>query len=106
MSTPHFPGWYPDPDQPGRERLWDGQAWTRHLRRAAKGSGRLTSRTIAVAVGSGLGLLLLIVGLATAGSDRVRSETAIQAPARTPSVQPPPAPSMPTPKLASGVLSN
>ena len=35
MSTPHFPGWYPDPDQSGRERLWDGQAWTHHLRKAS-----------------------------------------------------------------------
>ena len=45
MSTPHFPGWYPDPDQPGRERLWDGQAWTHHLRKAA-GTGRLSPRRL------------------------------------------------------------
>ena len=76
MSTPHFPGWYPDPDQPGRERLWDGQAWTRHLRKAA-GTVRLSPRTIALAVGSGLlGLLVLIGGLAAAGSDRGVTGTA------------------------------
>jgi hypothetical protein len=25
MSTPQFPGWYPDPEQPERERLWAGK---------------------------------------------------------------------------------
>lgn len=76
MSTPHFPGWYPDPDRPGRERLWDGQAWTHHLRKAA-GSGSLSPRTIALAVGSGvLGLLVLIGGLAASGSDRGVTGTA------------------------------
>ena len=24
------PGWYADPEQPGRMRYWDGQAWTEH----------------------------------------------------------------------------
>ena len=27
------PGWYPDPQQPERNRYWDGQAWTAHLSR-------------------------------------------------------------------------
>jgi hypothetical protein len=70
MSTPHFPGWYPDPEQPGRERLWDGQTWTHHLRKAAGGSGGLSPRTIAFAIGSGVLGLLLIVGLVASGSDR------------------------------------
>jgi hypothetical protein len=73
MSTPHFPGWYPDPDQSGRERLWDGQAWTHHLRKAAEGSGRLGPRTIALATGSGVLGLLLIVGLVASGTDRHRA---------------------------------
>jgi hypothetical protein len=25
-------GWYPAPDSPGRQRYWDGQAWTEYLR--------------------------------------------------------------------------
>jgi hypothetical protein len=98
MSTPHFPGWYADPDQPGRERLWDGQAWTHHLRRAAGGSAR--PRAIALAIGSGVLGLLLIVGLVASGSDRDPTETGLPAPASSPSVQPTSAPSRPAPKLA------
>jgi Protein of unknown function (DUF2510) len=88
MSTPHFPGWYPDPDQSGRERLWDGQAWTHHLRKAAEGSGRFGPRTIALAAGSGVLGLLLIVGLVASGSDRNPIDTVPKALASSPSVQP------------------
>ena len=100
MSTPHFPGWYPDPDEPGRERLWDGQAWTHHLRKAASRSVRLSPRTIALAIGSGVLGLLLIVGLVASGSDRDPTPTAVPAPASSPSVPPTSTPSTPTPKLA------
>jgi resuscitation-promoting factor RpfB len=100
MSMPHFPGWYADPDQPGRERLWDGQAWTHHLRKTA-GSGRLSPRMIALATGSGVLGLLLIVGLVASGSDRYPTETVLPAPASSSSVQPTPAPSTPTPRLAT-----
>jgi resuscitation-promoting factor RpfB len=100
MSTPHFPGWYPDPDQPGRDRLWDGQVWTHHRRKASGGSSGLSPRTITLAIGSGVLGLLLIVGLVAAGSDRDPTETALPASASSPSVQPPSAPSTPTPKLA------
>ena len=31
MSTPPTPaGWYPDPDDSGSQRFWDGSAWTEH----------------------------------------------------------------------------
>ncbi len=30
-------GWYPDPEQPGQQRYWDGQQWTEH--RAPLGGG-------------------------------------------------------------------
>jgi hypothetical protein len=100
MSTPHFPGWYPDPEQPGRERLWDGQAWTHHLRKAAGGSAGLSPRAIAVAIVSGVLGLILIVGLVASGSDRDATETALPAPASSTSVQPTSASSTPSPKLA------
>jgi PASTA domain/Protein of unknown function (DUF2510) len=100
MSAPHFPGWYPDPDQPARERLWDGQVWTHHLRKAADDRARVSPRAIALAIGSGVLGLLLIVGLVASGSDRDPSETALPAPASNPSVQPTSAPSTPTTKLA------
>jgi resuscitation-promoting factor RpfB len=101
MSTPDFPGWYPDPDQPARERLWDGKAWTHHLRKAAGGSGGLSPRTITIAIGSGVLGLLVIVGLAASGSDRDPADTAFPAPASSPYVQPTSAPTTPTPKLAT-----
>ena len=70
MSTPHFPGWYPDPDQPGRERLWDGQAWTQHLRKAA-GQRRLEpAHDCSRGWKRCARMLVLIGGLVASGSDR------------------------------------
>lgn len=32
MSSP-TPGWYPDPNEPGAQRWWDGTQWTTHQQR-------------------------------------------------------------------------
>lgn len=34
MTSPA--GWYPDPDEPGRQRWWDGELWSEHRRRAPR----------------------------------------------------------------------
>jgi resuscitation-promoting factor RpfB len=100
MSTPHFPGWYPDPDQPGRERLWDGQSWTQHLRKAAGHSAGLSPRAIAVAIVSGVLGLILIAGMVASGSDGDPTDAAPQAPPSSPQVQSTSPPTTPTPRLA------
>jgi hypothetical protein len=38
-------GWYPDPEHPGQERLWQGTSWTNDLRPAGGGSTPPTSAT-------------------------------------------------------------
>src|SRR5215217_3771586 len=108
VSTPQFPGWYPDPQQPGRERLWDGQAWTDHLRKTAD-EGRFKPRTIvAAALAAAVGWVLLVVGVVAASvNDGVTANAPISpAPATSPrqqTVSPTPTPtptptSTPTPK--------
>jgi Protein of unknown function (DUF2510) len=67
VSTPHFPGWYPDPQQQGRERLWDGQAWTDHLRDAPD-RGRFNPRTIVAAALAGAVAYVLLIGGVVAAS--------------------------------------
>jgi hypothetical protein len=101
LSTPHFPGWYPDPERPGRERLWNGHAWTDHLRRTAD-QGRLSPRTIVAAAGAGVvGLvLLLVVGVVAGGVDDgvTADPPTSQAPASSPLQQ---TPTSPTPTTAA-----
>jgi Protein of unknown function (DUF2510) len=35
-------GWFPDPEQEGQERFWDGEAWTDEVRPDGSGDTRLT----------------------------------------------------------------
>jgi len=95
MSTPNFPGWYPDPERPSRERLWDGQAWTDHLRRTAD-EGRFSPRTIVASV-AGLVVLLLVWVAAAIGDNGVMADPATsQAPPTSPSQQTPTTAATPT----------
>lgn len=71
--TPPPPGWYPDPGDPHRLRLWDGQLWTEYVSAIPVSSrsvpiavhGRRpvhSIRTIGpVALGLGPGLLVLLL---------------------------------------------
>lgn len=105
MSTPHFPGWYPDPERPDRERLWDGHAWTDHIRRAPD-QGRFRPGTIVVAAVAGaVGLvLLLVLGVMGANVDNgVTADPATSnAPTNSPSQQTPfPSPTPTTPATST-----
>jgi resuscitation-promoting factor RpfB len=64
-------GWYPDPEQPGTQRYWDGNAWTDQRAPAApappedKGAGALVVAGYVTAVllpivGFVLGIVLLV----------------------------------------------
>jgi len=79
-----------------------GQAYARrHVQRELHGdSGRFTPRAIALATGSGLLGLLLLVGLVALGTERNPSDAVLQAPASSPSMQPTSARSTPPPKRA------
>ena len=73
----------------------------RHVQRELHGdSGRFTPRAIALATGSGLLGLLLLVGLVALGTERNPSDAVLQAPASSPSMQPTSARSTPPPKRA------
>lgn len=65
-------GWFPNPEQPGSLRYWDGERWTNHLAPAAPAPAKDTS-TWTIARGVALGLLaviaLLVVISRVAASD-------------------------------------
>ena len=44
MPTSPAPGFYADPQVPGRERYWDGQNWTHEWRASGLPSGSYSSR--------------------------------------------------------------
>ena len=39
MAESPAAGWYPDPEQPGQQRYWDGQQWTEHRAPLEGGAG-------------------------------------------------------------------
>lgn len=39
MADSPAAGWYPDPEQPGQQRYWDGQQWTEHRAPLEGGTG-------------------------------------------------------------------
>ena len=55
VTMPHTPpGWYPDPNHPGRQIYWDGARWAQPVPAPSNG------RSAAVAIGV---LLLVVIGL-------------------------------------------
>lgn len=63
------PGWYPQPD--GRERYWDGAAWTEQMRDpgADERAGRPAWYRTRTALGVGAGLLGLVLGTSLGSGD-------------------------------------
>lgn len=67
MTEPTPAGWYPDPETPGQQRYWDGNAWTQNFAPGAAPPAPQTSATkkpvykrpwfIVIAVLFGLGVL-------------------------------------------------
>jgi hypothetical protein len=100
MSTPHFSRLVFGPRSPGRERLWDGQSWTQHLRKAAGHSAGLSPRAIAVAIWKQCAWADPYRRAVASGSDRDATEAAPQAPASSPDAQSTSPPTTPTPRLA------
>src|SRR2546430_2221243 len=73
------PGWYDDPEQPGRRRYWDGSQWTHQFAGAGATGGptgpaqvRWWQRGLAVI---GIGVLGLLVGLGIGASGNQDAKT-------------------------------
>lgn len=66
MSSP-MPGWYPDPENPGRQRFWDGQQWTEARAYPASEVGA-TQPAVATQQSSGSGAWPWVVGLIVLGA--------------------------------------
>jgi Protein of unknown function (DUF2510) len=54
MTTPA--GWYPDPENAGQQRYWDGTQWTEHRTPPPKGG---LSTAAKVLIGGAIGLLMI-----------------------------------------------
>lgn len=46
MSAPQTPGWYPDQDEPGAQRYWDGEHWGPSIPSADAGTDEPTTSTM------------------------------------------------------------
>lgn len=65
MSSP-MPGWYPDPEDPARQRFWDGQQWTEA--RAYPASEMGATQPASTTQSSGSGAWPWVVGLIVVGA--------------------------------------
>lgn len=75
-------GWFPDPEQPGQMRYWDGNAWTEHrhvTESAANGGGadgpddRPWFKKKRFIIPAALATLIVISGIAGGGADTTGS---------------------------------
>src|SRR5690242_16357782 len=114
MSQPSpVPGWYPDPQQPGIQRYWDGQQWTPYTQ-GASSRGAVTAASwvkAGVLVASALVLMLVILVLTLGGgnedrisqADGTEQSTELSNPTTTPSPEPAKAPAKPERARVPGV---
>lgn len=75
-------GWYPDPDNAGQQRYWDGIQWTEHHTPPPKGG---LSTTAKVLIGGAVGLLILggCAALLGSSSEQPTAQPSEPAPAQS-----------------------